>query len=100
MTRNTRRYFIELQPDAGPTVPRWRETEIRRRQAERFICSVNTWLKQSALDDKVTTMAVTALGQVQIICESDLIDQLSSHDNIHIAIIRPGIMLSGNLGRL
>jgi hypothetical protein len=100
MKNDTRRYFIELQPAAGPPVPRWQETELRRQQATRYIAAISEWLKKSSLNDKVATMAVTALGQVQITCETDVIDQLRDYDDMSIAVIRPGVAYNANIGRL
>ena len=92
MYGNQHRYFIELQPDEGSAVPRWRETEMRRAQAVRFIEIVSEWLREQELDDKVSAMAITALGQVQITCETDVITQIRHQDVMNIAAIRQGVM--------
>ena len=44
-------------------------------------------------------MAVTALGQVQIICEADIISELQRQDDDHIAAIRPSAMFVETMGR-
>ena len=94
------RYFIELQPLAGPPVPRARETEQRRERAAQFIADVGAWLRQEALDNKVSAMAMTALGQVQITCADEVIHQIRHHDSLNIAAIRRSTMRSDGLARL
>lgn len=44
-------------------------------------------------------MAITALGQVQITCEADVITQIRSQDMMEIASVRQGSMLSENFTR-
>jgi len=99
MYKEQRRYFIELQPESGPVPPRWREAEIRREQATNFIAEIGQWLKREALENKVAAMAVTALGQVQIICEAEIISQIRSSSETDIVTIRPGAPYAENLGR-
>jgi Pyruvate/2-oxoacid:ferredoxin oxidoreductase gamma subunit len=99
MNREKHRYFIELHPENGLPVPRWREAEVRRLQATHFIAEIGAWLKREALENKVATMAVTALGQVQITCEADVIGQIRSYGETNIAAIRPGASFAENLGR-
>jgi len=93
------RYFIELQPGDGTSVPRNRENEMRRAQAARFLEKVGAWLKQHELSGKVATLAVTALGQVQITCEPAIISQMRSEDDLNIASIRPGAMYTETMHR-
>lgn len=93
------RYFIELQPAGGPPVPRAKETEQRRRQAEHFIASIADWLRNHAMEDRVTALTVTALGQVQITCPADVINHIRDENDQDIANIRPGAVFTGNLGR-
>ncbi|HEU0118245.1 MAG TPA: hypothetical protein VFR09_06390 [Alphaproteobacteria bacterium] len=88
------RYFIELQPSDGLAVPRYREAEVRRQQAADFLERVEAWLRLHELDSKVSTMAITALGQVQITCEADVINQLRNYDDMAIAAIRSSTMMS------
>jgi hypothetical protein len=99
MTRDHRRYFIELQPKDGAPVPRHREAEVRREQAAQFISSIGEWLHREALEGKVASMAITALGQVQIICDSDIINHLRVDDETRIAAIRNSAMYVENMGR-
>jgi hypothetical protein len=86
------RYFIELQPDEGEPVPRWREAANRREIAARFIETVIEWLKEEELGDKVSAIAITALGQVLITCETNVINQMRHQDLMNIAAIRQGVM--------
>jgi hypothetical protein len=93
------RYFIELQLQRSEPVPRYLESELRREQAADFITYVGEWLRREALEDRVMSMAITALGQVQIICDADIINQLRDTDEAHIASIRNGAMFVETMGR-
>ncbi len=97
MCGELKRYFIELQPTDGVAVPRHRETELRRSLATQFLETVTEWLRENDLADKVAAMAVTALGQVQITCEADVINQIRNHDDLNVAMIRPGIFTGAML---
>ncbi len=93
------RYFIELQPVEGTPAPRYRETELRRALAAQFLERIGEWLKHHELDDKVATMAITALGQVQITCEADIINQIRGQDDLNIAAIRQSSLFVENTSR-
>jgi hypothetical protein len=93
------RYFIELQPKSGEPIPRFREAEIRREQAADFIAQMSEWLRREALEGKVSSMAITALGQVQIICEADVINHLCEDEETHIAAVRHGAMFIESMTR-
>ena len=95
--REKRRYFIELQPTEGEAPSRRHATEQRREQAAQFISKIHTWLERVDLQDKVAAMAVTAMGQVHIICDADIISHLRHHDESAIAVIRPAAALAGHL---
>lgn len=99
MSNERRRYFIELQPKDGTPVPRHQETEIRREQAAHFIEHVGDWLRREALENKVASMAITALGQVQIICDADIIHHLRHDDATPIAAIRNSAMFIETMNR-
>jgi hypothetical protein len=92
MSGELNRYFIELQPADTAPVPRYRETELRRETAAQFLEKVGEWLREHELFDKVATMAITALGQVQITCEPAVINQIRDEDGLNIATIRSGAM--------
>jgi hypothetical protein len=97
---NKYRYFIELHMGSQDAVPRNREAEIRRAQAALFISQIAQWLEEEALDDKVTSMAITALGQVQITCEQDVIARMQQDESLHIATIRSGASVSDSIQRI
>ena len=99
MNNEQHRYFIELQPHEGTPVSRSEEALVRRQQAERFVEEVGAWLQREAMESKVLAMAVTALGQVQITCEADVISQIRTHDEERIAAIRQGATYVENMGR-
>jgi hypothetical protein len=99
MYRDQHRYFIELQPEEGEPAPRWRETELRRLLAARFVERAREWLKEHELHDKVSMMAITALGQVHITCEANVITKLRHQDIMHIAAIRQGAMFVAQMER-
>ncbi len=103
MYKDTYRFFIELQMD-GENVPRNREAEIRRAQASQFIEQISGWLREQELNKDVS-MAVTALGQVQITCAPDIIDQLNTtysgrEAHPHIAAIRRSSTLADSIQRI
>jgi len=98
MQSEKNRYFIELQPEGEP-VPRYRENETRRQQATQFVAMIHEWLKEKELESKVSDMVITALGQVQITCEADVIGMLRHHEEQNIATIRQASAYIGNIGR-
>jgi hypothetical protein len=99
-TKDKHRYFIELQMGAHTDVPRNREAEIRRAQAALFIDQMALWLDEQEFHDKVASMAITALGQVQITCDQDIIQHLRRDENLQIAAIRQGASLADSVYRL
>jgi hypothetical protein len=100
MGQDKNRYFIELHMDDVSDVPRNREAEIRRVQAAHFIDQIAAWLHEEELKDKVTSMAVTALGQVQITCEQDIITRLRGDETLQIATIRQSGSLADSIQRV
>jgi len=44
-------------------------------------------------------MAVTALGQVQITCDADVLHQIRNQDIMEIAAVRQGSLMSENVSR-
>ena len=84
------RYFIELQPSTGEPIPRSRETEARRAAARGFIETMRGWIRERRLDEKVSALNVTMLGQVQITCDSAVINLIRNQDDI--AAIRQSAM--------
>ena len=100
MRGDKHRYFIELQMGGESEVPRNRETEIRRAQATQFVGQVSQWLQEKELNDRVASIAVTALGQVLITCEKDIISSLRQDENLNIAVIRSGATLAESIQRV
>ncbi len=100
MTEEKNRYFIELQMDGECDIPRNREAEIRRALAAQFIDQLSVWLHAEELNGKVASMAITALGQVQITCAQDIISRLRDDDKLHIAAIRQGTSLTESINRV
>ncbi len=99
MRENRRRYFIELYLSNGE-VPRNREAEARRADALRFIGQIKEWIDHESLNDKVSSVAVTALGQVLITCDNDIIAHLRKDESLNIAAIRSSVPLSHTLQRV
>ena len=58
------------------------------------------WLHEQELNDKVASMAITALGQVQITCEQGIISRLREDDTLQIATIRQGGSLAESIQRI
>ncbi|MDD3028916.1 MAG: hypothetical protein PHS57_01350 [Alphaproteobacteria bacterium] len=100
MHEDTHRYFIELQMAGNEDLPRRKEAEVRRAQAEAFVGHVSRWLQEEDLKDKVASIAITALGQVLITCEEDIISRLREDDMMPIAAIRSSVPLAGSLQRV
>ena len=99
MSTDLHRYFIELHPKSGTAVPRHQESASRREQAADYILHISAWLRREDMESKVASMAITALGQVQIICDAEIISQLRHEDETHIAAIRNGAMFVDSMGR-
>jgi len=100
MPNDKHRYFIELQTGLDCGASRIQETAGRRAAAEKFVSEVLGWLQENELKEKVAHLAVTALGQVQITCESEVIDKLRRDDRENIVNIRQGLPLTESLQRI
>ena len=100
MREDKHRYFIELQMNAEGNVPRRREAQVRRAQAEQFVSQISGWLQEEELKDKVASIAITALGQVLITCEQTIITRIREDENLNIAAIRSGAKLSSSVQRI
>ncbi len=98
MVAEKKRYFIELQQEGSP-VPRSMEAAQKRAQAAHFIASIHDWLTENELNDKVSTMAITAMGQVLITCEADVIQLIHQQEETSIATIRHGSMFVEGISR-
>jgi len=100
MQQEKNRYFIELQINSNSDVPRNREAEIRRVQAAHFIDQIARWLHEEELNTKVASMAITALGQVQITCEQDIISLMRGNESLQIATIRQSTTVAESAHRV
>ena len=100
MREDKRRYFIELQMEGGKPVPRKQEAQVRRAQAQQFIGQISKWLQEQELNDRVASLAITALGQVLITCEQDIIIRIQEDDTLNIAAVRSGATLADSVQRI
>jgi hypothetical protein len=91
------RYFIELQQSMGGDKPRALQAESRRATAREFIETVRDWLAEKNLAANVSELSVTMFGQVQIACDSSVIQLIRNRDSI--AAIRQGSIYSDTMNR-
>jgi hypothetical protein len=82
------RYFIELQVTTDPDAPRFLKDEIRRHGAIEFARVIGEWLKDNDLQGEVSDLSVTALGQIMIVCTTQVINLIRAQDIWAIAHIR------------
>ena len=94
MSSQKNRYFIEVQSNDPTPVPRNKETEQRRALAAQFVHIIGDMLREEELDNKVASMAITALGQVQITCEASVMSRIRDQDRMEIASVRQGPQIS------
>jgi hypothetical protein len=91
MHSEKQRYFIEMDLSGSIPSSYMLETKMRQEKAVQFIAQVCAWVKEHNLTDKVGSLTITAMGQVLITCEADIIEQINSLDSFPIATIRPGV---------
>lgn len=84
----TSRYFIELHVSNATTTSRPVLDQMRRHKALEFMQIVGEWLKEHDLAEDVTSLSVTAMGQVMIVCSNRVIDHIREQDIWAIAHIR------------
>ncbi len=82
------RYFIELHVPANATTSRPILDQMRRQQALEFTQLVGEWLKENGMTEEVSSLSVTAMGQVMIVCGQRVIDTIREQDIWAIAHIR------------
>lgn len=82
------RYFIELHVPSGHEDSRALMDEMRRHKAFEFISIVGEWFKDNDVKDEVSSLSVTAMGQVMIVCTHKVIDLIRAQDIWGIAHIR------------
>jgi len=100
MSEDRYRFFIELQIDGEEAFSRQGEAQARRALAERFVSQISSWIQEEELRDKVASIAITALGQVLITCERDIIVRIREDETHSIAAIRSGATLTESLSRI
>ena len=93
------RYFIELQVAQGQETSRAVQDQMRRQQALEFVQVFEEWMKENDLKREVSSLSVTAMGQVMIVCSNRVIDQIREQDVWGIAHIRSSDQFS-KLGRV
>lgn len=82
------RYFIELHVPENADTPRVVLDEIRRHNALEFIQVLREWVKDHAMEDEISSLSITAMGQVMIVCSHKMIDFIREQDIWAIAHIR------------
>jgi hypothetical protein len=85
---NKNRYFIELLVREDHEVTRALIDGIRAHKAHEFISILRDWMRDSDLKDDVSSLSVTAMGQVMIVCTHRVIDFIRAQDMWAIAHIR------------
>lgn len=91
------RYFIEVQGEDEGVKVRVQQVESRRAAARMFLAHLNHWLDESHLADHVSKLAVTLMGQIEIVCAPHMIERISAQDFAPIVRIRRGQHYSDNL---
>lgn len=82
------RYFLELHVEISGEKSRILQDEIRRHKAFEFIEVMGEWFKDFEIAGEVSSMSVTAMGQVMIVCTHRVIDLIRSQDVWGITHIR------------
>lgn len=99
MRRERHLYFLELRDDIAAPVPRSREAELRRAHAVEATIAIGEWLRRMDLADKVSSLAATAMGQVLITCEADVIGLMLREECVPVIMVRNGASYVENLGK-
>lgn len=82
------RYFIELHVPENREASRVLMTEISRHAALEFIQVLRDWIKHENMANDLSSVSVTAMGQVMIVCSHRLIDMIREQDIWAISHIR------------
>ena len=93
------RYFIELHVPENREASRILMNEIRSHAAHEFIQVLRDWVKQDNLSSELSSVSVTAMGQVMLVCSHRLIDLVREQDIWAISHIRSA-ELSSDLRRI
>lgn len=93
-------YFLELRDEtSSSSAPRCQEASLRRAQALEAIIAISEWLKRVEFQDKVSSLAATALGQVVMTCEADVISLMLREECVPVIAVRNGATYVENLGK-
>lgn len=87
-SQNFSRYFIELHVDTGRETSRAILDQLRRQQALEFTQIFGEWVRENGYSDDISSMSVTPMGQVMMVCSNRVIDQIRDQDVWAIAHIR------------
>ncbi len=82
------RYFIELHVPENREASRVLMTEISRHAALEFIQVLRDWIGHENMTNDLSSVSVTAMGQVMIVCSHRLIDMVREQDIWAISHIR------------
>ncbi|MDX1923203.1 MAG: hypothetical protein SFW65_08760 [Alphaproteobacteria bacterium] len=93
------RYFIELHVPENREASRVLMTEISRHAALEFIQVLRDWVKHEHMASELSSVSVTAMGQVMIVCSHRLIDMVREQDIWAISHIRSADQ-AGDLRRI
>lgn len=93
------RYFIELHVPEDREASRIIMNENRCHAALEFIKVLREWVTNDDLLKELSSVSVTAMGQVMIVCSNRLIDLIREQDIWAISHIRSA-ELSGDLRRI
>ncbi len=93
------RYFIELHVPENLEASRILVNEARSDAAHEFIQVLRDWVKNDNLSGELSSVSVTAMGQVMIVCSHRLIDLVRDQDIWAISLIRSA-ELSSDLRRI
>ena len=93
------RYFIELHVPENREASRIVVNEARSDASHQFIQVLRDWIKNDNLSSELSSVSVTAMGQVMIVCSHRLIDLIRDQDIWAISHIRSA-ELSSDLRRI
>lgn len=88
------RYFVELQVSVPDDAPRILTDIKRRHTALEFVCALREWLHDQELTEDVSSLCLTAMGQVMIMCSHQVMDLIRAQDIWAIATIRSAETIS------
>lgn len=99
MSQGHSRFYIELYHPTERARSRKEETDERKARADRFAESLRHWLAETGQSHLITGLTVTALGQIELLCDPYIIDQIRGQDVDGIAAIRASRDMGVHSGR-